>query len=98
MINADDKVYVRSIGTRITLDCKQDISAATACSINVRKPDGSTVVWPAVVSGTTEISFVVPDADTLDQRGRYVLQADVTLPAGHWPGASAPLVVFDRFN
>ena len=36
------KVYVGDAGTVLTLDCGQDISAATARAILVRKPDGTT--------------------------------------------------------
>lgn len=87
-----DRVYVGDVGTAIILDCGADVSAATARSIEARKPDGSTVTWAAVASGTNSIRHdVLPGA--LDQPGTWVLQAKVTLPAGTWRGRSVPLRV-----
>lgn len=90
------KVYVGDIGTQIILDCGQDVSAATARSIEVRKPDGSVTSWPAVASGTKAISFTTV-ADTLDAPGGWRLQAVVTLPSGKWRGETAWLPVYAAF-
>ena len=73
------KLYVGDTGTVITLDCGQDISAATARTIEVRKPDGSTTSWSASASGTNSIVFTTL-AGSLDQAGSWKLQARVTLP------------------
>ena len=91
------KVYIGDTGTVITLDCGQDISAATARSIEVRKPDGTTASLAATASGTTSIRYTTL-AGTLDQAGQWVLQAKVTLPSGVWLGASAELSVYRPFE
>lgn len=90
------KVYVGDIGTQIILDCGQDISAATARSIEVRKPDGSVISWPAVASGATAISFTTA-VGTLDAKGKWLLQAKVTLGSGTWLGETAALTVYAAF-
>ena len=90
------KVYVGDTGTAIVLACGQDVSAASARSIEVRKPDGTTASWPAVASGTTDIRFDTLSG-TLDQPGAWVLQAKVTLPAGVWRGRAVALRVYAAF-
>ena len=91
------KAYVGDTGTVIVLDCGQDISAASARSIEVRKPDGTTTSWTASASGTTAIQFTTI-AGTLDMPGRWKLQARVTLPSGQWRGETAPLDVYSAFG
>ena len=91
------KVYVGDTGTAIILDCAQDISTATARTIEARKPDGTTISWAAVASGTNSIRFDTL-VGTLDQAGAWKLQAKVTLPSGLWRGATAELVVYANFR
>lgn len=91
------KTYVGDIGTQIVLDCGQDISAATARSIEVRKPDGSTASWSASASGTTAIVYTT-QAGSIDTPGRYSLQAHVTLPGGTWRGETVALTVYAAFG
>ena len=91
------KTYVGDTGTVITLDCGQDISAATARAIKARKPDGTTVTWAAVASGANAIAFTTL-AGSLDQPGRWKLQASVTLPSGTWLGETAQLDVYSAFG
>ena len=91
------KLYVGDTGTVITLDCGQDISGATARSIEVRKPDGSTGSWSATASGTNSIRYTTAGG-TLDQAGQWVLQAKVTLSSGVWLGASVNVVVYAAFD
>ncbi len=91
------KTYVGDTGTVITLDCGQDISAATARSIAVRKPDGTTTSWSASASGTDSIQFTTL-AGSLDQNGTWLLQAVISLGGGTWRGETVQLVVFARFK
>lgn len=91
------KSYVGDTGTVITLDCGQDISAATARSIEARKPDGTTASWAASASGTDAIAFTTL-ADTLDMAGTWRLQAHVELPSGAWRGETAMLQVYPAFG
>lgn len=91
------KLYVGDTGTVIILDCGQDISAASARSIEVRKPDGTTVTWSAVASGSNSIAFTTL-AGSLDMPGRWRLQAHVTLPSGQWRGETAMLDVYSPFG
>jgi hypothetical protein len=90
------KVYKGDTGTIIVLDCGQNITAATARSIEARKPDGTAVSLVAVASGTNSIAYTTL-AGTLDQAGTWLLQALVTLPTGTWRGATARLTVHEPF-
>lgn len=91
------RVYLGDTGTQIVLDCGQDISAATARTIEVRKPDGTVVSWAATASGGTAIAFVTL-AGSLDMPGQWKLQARVTLPSGVWRGETALLNVYANFG
>jgi hypothetical protein len=91
------KVYVGDTGTAIILDCGQNISAASARSIEVKKPDGSTVSWTASASGTNAIRFDSL-AGTFDQAGQWRLQAKVTLSSGVWRGETALISVYPAFG
>jgi hypothetical protein len=91
------KLYTGDTGTVITLECGQDISAATVRNIQVRKPDGTTVTWSAVASGTTAVAFTTL-AGSLDMPGRWRLQAHVTLPSGQWRGETAAVDVYSPFG
>jgi hypothetical protein len=87
------KVYVGDAGTVIELDCGTDVSAATGRAIKVKKPDGSTVSWDAVAGTSTSIRYTSL-AGTFDQRGEWLLQAEITTATGKWLGATARLMVF----
>jgi uncharacterized membrane protein len=91
------KPYVGDIGTQIVLDCGQDISSASARSIEARRPDGTTVSWPAVASGSNAISYTT-DANSLNMPGIWLLQAKVTMGAGVWRGETAQLQVYAPFR
>lgn len=91
------KIYVGDVGTVLVLDCGQDISAAIARSIEVRKPGGSPVSWAASASGLNAIQYVSL-AETFDLAGYWVLQAKVTLPTGVWLGESVSLHVYRKFK
>ena len=90
------KYYVSDTGTVVKLNCGEDISAASARSIAVRKPDGTTTSWPASASGTDSIAYTTL-ANTFDQNGTWLLQAVVTLPSGTWRGETATLLVYSPF-
>lgn len=91
------KVYVGDKDTVITLNCGQDISAATVRTIEVRKPNGTLVEWSAQASGTNSLAYT-SQADTFDQAGEWLLQPRVTLPSGGpWRGATASMMVYARF-
>lgn len=92
-----EKCYVGDTGTVITLECGANISAATARSIAVRKPDGTTTSWTASASGTDAIRFTTV-VDSLDQSGTWRLQAVVSLAGGTWRGETATLEVYAAFR
>ncbi len=91
------KVYVGDVGTVITLDCGQNISAATARVIAARKPSGALVSWTASASGTDSITFTTVSG-TFDEDGVWKLQAVITLPSGVRRGETANLPVHAHFN
>ena len=92
-----EKIYVGDIGTAISLDCKQDVTAATVRSIEAKRPDESTVSWTAIADGTARIRFVTL-AGSLDMPGKWKLQAKVTLPSGTWRGRTVSMTVYNPFE
>jgi len=81
----------------IVLDCKTDISTASALAIEVRKPNGTEVIWPASLSGSTAVQYETA-TDTLDMPGIWLMQAHVTIGAGVWSGETWTLPVYAAFG
>jgi hypothetical protein len=91
------EIYVGDTGTVLVLDCGQDISTATALSIEARKPNGDTVSWGGTLEGTSAVRFDTL-ADSLDAPGKWKLQSLVTTPAGVWRGKTVLLTVLAKFG
>ncbi len=91
------KVYLGDVGTVITLDCGQNISAATGLAILARKPSGEIVTWTAVASGTNGLSYTTV-AGAIDETGTWKLQALVTFASSVFRGETANLPVYAAFN
>lgn len=91
------KVYVQDLGTRMTFDTGVNISAATALSLLVRKPDGTEAEWAATASGSTALYRDVQAGDISDP-GVYFLQPKVVTPAGTWLAETVRLRVYDVFR
>jgi hypothetical protein len=69
-----DKVYVGDARVRITLETGIDISSAPELEIAFQRPDGTAGAWPATLDGSEDM-YVDTETGTLDQEGRWVLQA-----------------------
>lgn len=91
------KTYVGDTGTAIVLDCGTDISAASARTIEVLKPDNTATSWAAVAEGSDSLRFDTL-ADTLDQPGDWKLQAKVAIGAGVWRGETVILRVYANYK
>lgn len=90
------KTYVGDTGTVVLLDTGTSLSAATAVTIEARKPNGALVSWTGTVSETTKIRFVSL-LTTFDQPGAWILQAKAVMPTGTWLGESVSLQVHRAF-
>lgn len=91
------KPYVGDVGTEIKLNVGVSLATATAQSIEVKRPDGTTVSWPGTVVESTKVRFISV-VDTFNIPGDWKLQARVTLPAGTWTGEVATLRVYRLFD
>ena len=91
------KVYVGDKGTEIILECGSDISAATVRKIKAKKPDGTTVDWTAVASGTTAVKYTTLTGD-LSMAGNWQLQAYVETPTWRGLGETFTLNVRPAFD
>lgn len=78
-----DIYYVGDEGTALIVDVCSDISTATAVSLKITKPDGTTATWSGSVYETQYIRYVVVAGD-FDQPGEYRVQAYIEMPA--WSG------------
>jgi hypothetical protein len=92
-----NKYYVGDVGTEVVLDCGCDIAAATSPKIYVKKPDGTIVTWTAVVhtlaSLTQYLRYYTVTGD-LNQAGKYLLQAGLTMTGWTGRGETADFDVF----
>lgn len=84
-------MHLGDVGTRIWLDCKDDVSLATTTEIHALKPDGTPVVWPAQIDG--QGVYYITQAGDIDQPGRWTLQSYVVLPDWRGHGDTEILVV-----
>lgn len=91
------KTYVGDTGSSLLVDFGMDIADASEYHIEVKKPDGTELVWPARIVGTNHIAFNTLPA-TFDQAGIWKLQAKVRLPNGKWSGKTADLQVWPAFR
>ena len=66
------RIYVGDTGTAIELDCRANISAATALSVEVRKPDGTELSLPSALLGTTQVRAIAP-VGGFDQAGDWLV-------------------------
>ena len=78
-------MQIGDIGTLISIDVGEDVSAATAAEIRYRKPSGASGSWPATVTGQTVRR--VTASDDINEKGLWHFQAFVNL--GSWVGSSS---------
>jgi hypothetical protein len=87
MINSGNKIYIGDTGLAIVCNMRVDTTVAQDAYLQVRKPDGSEVKWPAEPHGVdgehTYLKYVTQEGD-LDMRGRYKVQPVLTLST--WTG------------
>jgi len=92
-----DKVYVGDYGTVITVDCGEDISAATITQIKVQKPGGTVVTWGASLYGTNYLQYTTVNGD-IDESGIWKVQASVTLPSWKGLGETDTFTVYEAYE
>lgn len=93
------KLYVGTIGTVLSIDMAQDVSAATEVVLNVRKPDGTEDQWVAEVDegDNDKIVYTTVEGD-LDQAGEYLIQPYLTFAAWEGPYATVRIDVVPPFD
>ena len=88
------KAYKDDLGTGFILCIGTDISDASAVSMLVTKPDGTSDTWSATVHQLTKIIHTIVAGD-FDQKGEYDFQADITTPDGRWRGEHIKYTIYD---
>lgn len=106
--NTEDlnKVYVGDVGLAIILklardDEDLDITGATNAKIHVKKPDGTLVDWTAeihTISGETKYLRYFTQSGDLNQKGRWRVQAGLTLSGWTGRGETGIFRVYDIFK
>lgn len=91
------KTYVGDYGTVFTVNCGEDISAATVTQINIKKPGGSEIDWTASIYGTNYLQYTIQDGD-LDESGVYKVQAALTLPSWKGLGETDTFTVYEAYE
>jgi len=93
----EDKVYINELGKTIRLDVGENVSAATAQSVSVMKPDATVDTWDAVVSDDNYIEHVTITGD-VNLAGIYRVQAVVTVGGIERRGNTARFVIYPLFG
>jgi len=67
-------------GTEIHLDCKVDVSGASAKKMMIKKPSGTIVeVDAAQGDDDNNIKYTIPSSDSpFDEDGRFILRSKIT--------------------
>lgn len=89
--------YVGEHGMPIELRCGIELPDAAQLSIEGRRPDGTTVSWPAVALGGTSIVYILQQGN-LDLAGQWRLQSRVAFPGRVRRGATAVLSVLPLYG
>ena len=72
-------------GTVITVDTGASLAGTSVHVIDVTKPDGETVSWPAQVVDDQFLEYTA-EAGDLSQAGNYIVRARIESTAGKWRG------------
>ena len=91
------KVYLNSVGVEIKLDCGVDISGSSSYAIGYFKPDGSTGLWNATISGSSYLTYTTT-AGALNVPGEYKVQALITWSTFSGLGETASFNVYNYFG
>lgn len=86
----EQKYYIGTVGVEVIVDCKRSILGAVNYGIEVKKPDGTIVLWDAEiyeVGGKYNYLRYYTESGDLDLEGEYRTQAVLTL--GSWTGSGA---------
>lgn len=84
------RIYKGAEGVEFLIDMQTDLTAASNLRFNVKKPDGTTAVWSAVLSGSTKIKYISVAGD-LDKVGVYKLHPYAEI--GLFKGNGDPIAV-----
>lgn len=95
---ASSVVFVGDVGTRLTLNCKTDVSAAQVMRVVYKKPDGVTGYWTATLHVDTEKIYYDTQAGDLDLGGKWQFQSYIELPAWKGHGRIAELQIYNRLT
>lgn len=93
-------IYIGDIGTKISLDIGEDISASTVRRIYYLRPnpDGREGYWEATLDTDNQTLYYITESGDLNVFGAWKLQGYVSMP--EWRGLSktVTLVVNKRFG
>lgn len=92
-----NKIYIGDIGTTITLNTNETITAATITNIKMRKGDGTIVTLVGELSGADSVTYDFVDGD-LSCRGIYKVQAYIEMPDWSGLGETASFQVYGAFE
>jgi len=89
-------LFVGDVGTVVTVETSNDLSAATLLELHVRKPSGAGVTWAGALADTTKIQYTILAGD-FDEAGSWSLQAYVESPDWTGLGDTATFIVKEPF-
>lgn len=97
----NSKVYVDAIGLKLIFNTGVDLTAATALTVLVKKPDNSNVEWTASAAlyndAFTRVLYTTKALD-LSQSGMYEFQPKIVFAGKTSIGSTGRLTVYKRFS
>lgn len=91
------KIYVGDVGTALIIDCGEDLSDITSGSIEIQKPNGQIVIYPAEVYNNNYLKYVIKEGD-IDMTGDYKLQSVIVSDSWSGRGETAEFNVSSKFK
>lgn len=92
-----NKAYRDSVGLDIIINMQADISAATAQSLLIKKPDGSFIVWSATVYDTNYLKHTTVAGD-INIAGIYKINPKLTFSTQIIYGETVDLIIYEHFD
>jgi hypothetical protein len=92
-------IYRNSIGVRLIVDTKIDLSTASLTALLIKKPSNTVATWNTVIQDATNgiIYYDVLEND-LNEEGIYILQSYVESGTSRFYGESVKFHVRNMFD
>jgi hypothetical protein len=92
-----NKIFINTVGLTIEINMVNTIVGATSLALNIKKPNGTIVIWVPEIYDSTKLRYLTVAGD-LDQAGNYNIQPSFVLGGWSGKGEVVSLSVADLFT